>query len=352
MRLHQFFQILGWLTVTGFVVSAPAGARASEPSASELNVARRLFEEGAELARQGRWPEAAATFRKVIAIKDTPGVRFHLARCEEEQSRLVEALLEYDRAQELLGAGMKAPDVGNLLGPARARVQARVALLTLRVPPEVTSAGVEMDGIPLSPSVIGVPLPVNPGKHRLSAVAAGRVSQSVELELSAGESREFSFGLTATPRSAAPEPAQPARPAHLPARDAGASGGFPGRSVALVAEASLFVVGLGVGLASSVARASALDRLQLAEAKVSAQDASGSGCTPPAPVAGCAELAEARRDGSRASLLAATGFIGAGASAAAFGLTWWLWPERAAPAAELRAEIAPGAVRLAVSGRF
>src|SRR5687767_14734210 len=95
----------------GLVVSVASPSAAAEPSPSEISVARRLFDEGRAAADAARWAEAAGKFRRALAIKDTPGIRFHLARCEEEQGAFVEALIEYDRARELIDAGTKAPDV-------------------------------------------------------------------------------------------------------------------------------------------------------------------------------------------------------------------------------------------------
>src|SRR5262249_11935603 len=89
---------------------APAARAAQEPSPTEISVARRLFDEGRAAEDAGRWREAAEKFRKATSIKDTPGMRFHLARCEEEQGAFVEALVEYDRARELIDSGVRAAD--------------------------------------------------------------------------------------------------------------------------------------------------------------------------------------------------------------------------------------------------
>jgi tetratricopeptide (TPR) repeat protein len=97
-------------------------------------VARRLFDEGRAAEDSARWHEAAEKFRQATTIKDTPGMRFHLARCEEEQGAFVEALVEYDRARELIDSGVRAADVEKLLADAREHARAKVALLTLELP--------------------------------------------------------------------------------------------------------------------------------------------------------------------------------------------------------------------------
>jgi hypothetical protein len=331
---------------------APALFAASEPTPSELSVARRLFDEGRAAEDAARWHEAADKFRRATAIKDTPGMRFHLARCEEEQGSFVEALVEYDRARELIDGGMRAADVEKLLADARERVRAKVALLTLRLPTDVRNVSVELDGKALSGGVLGVPMPINPGQHRLSAVAVGRTPFAQELTLGTGEVRELPIELlvaTTVP------PAQPVLAGSAPApHDAPKDdSSVPTRTIVLVGEASLFAVTLGTGIVFSVARGTASDRYQQANQtvldSVMGADDEAMACATPRP--GCIELDQARKDRDRAAAYAVGGFVAAGVSAAAFGLTYWLWPREQAPV-EVQAAALPGRAHLAISGRF
>jgi hypothetical protein len=334
-------------------------ARAAEPTPSEISVARRLFEEGKAAEDAGRWAEGASKFRQAATIKDTPGLRFHAARCEEEQGAFVEALVEYDRARELLDGGVKAPDVEKLLADARERVRAKVALLTLRPPEGVTNVSVEIDGKPISSSVLGVPMPINPGRHRLRAVAVGRTTYSSTLEVGAGEVRNVELQLPVATTVPAPAPAA-AAPAATPAAALGAASDSASpsrdtpvspRTVALIGEASLFAVGLGTGIAFSVVRADAASRYDTANRavleQVNGSDPEGTACN--VPRSGCSELVEAQHDRDQASTIALAGFIAAGASAVGFGLTYWLWPEESP---QVHVGAAPGSASLAVSGRF
>jgi len=320
-------------------------------------VARRLFDEGRAAEDAGRWREAADKFRKATAIKDTPGMRFHLARCEEEQGAFVEALVEYDRARELIDSGIRAADVEKLLADARERVRAKVALLTVRLPSGIENVSVELDGKALSGSVLGVPMPINPGVHRVSAVAVGRTPFAQELALSTGEVRQLPVELpvaTTVPLAPSAPPATSstaARPADAALSDDGA---VPTRTIALVGEASLFAAGLGTGIVFSIAKGNATDRYRKANLLVlmsvpGGRDPDGRACSKPLP--GCAELDQAQKDHDRAAVFAAGGFIAAGVSAAAFGLTYWLWPRGSAPP-QVQASVAPGRGGLSVSGRF
>jgi len=342
----------------GLGLSSLAAAAAAQPSASEISVARRLFEEGRAAADASRWAEAAGKFRRALAIKDTPGIRFHLAHCEEEQGAFVEALIEYDRARELIDAGSKAPDVEKLLPEARERVRAKVALLTLRVPEDVQNVSIQIDGKALSGSVVGVPMPINPGRHRLNAVAVGRTAYSAEVSLGLGEVREVAIALpfaTTAPARPAPEPAAGAGAGAAPAaRDTAVSSdsGIPARTIVLVGEASLFAAALSAGVIFTFSKSSAQDRYDEANRQVLAQvggsDPDGTACS--VPRLGCNELEAARQDRDQAATWATVSFVAAGTSAAAFGLTWWLWPGSKPPSVAVSGGAGGGSITL--SGNF
>lgn len=355
MRLHAPQPLLALLLALVPALQTAHTQAATEPTPSELSVARRLFDEARAAQDAARWREAAEKFRKAIAIKDTPGMRFHLARCEEEQGAFVEALVEYDRARELLDSGVRAADVEKLLPDARERVRAKVALLTVRLPSGVENVSVELDGKALSSAVLGVPIPINPGVHRVSAVAVGRQPFAKELALGTGEVRQLPIELpvATTVPQAAPAPAA-ASSASVDGRPGSGSddGGLSTRTIVLVGEASVFAAALGTGIVFSVARSSADDRYEDANRRVleplGGSDPKGNACSVPRD--GCAELNDAADDRSRAGALAVTGFVAAGVSAAAFGLTYWLWPGRDAP--QVQASLAPGHAAVSLTGRF
>lgn len=332
-----------------------AAMAATEPTASEISVARRLFDEGKAAEEAGRFAEAAAKFRKAIAIKDTPGMRYHLARCEEEQGAFVEALVEYDRARELIEHGAKAADVAKLLDGAREKVRAKLALLTLLLPDDVKNVAVVLDGKALSSSVLELPMPINPGKHRISAAAVGRTKFEGELQLGFGEVKQLAIELpvstTAPAVAASPPPLAPSKRESAPAPSSAAGSGTPARTFVLAAEASLFAAALTTGIVFTFAKSGAKDRYQTANEVVlsGGDDALGTACAMTPPREGCRDLENARRDQIRDRTLATVGFVTAGASAVAFGLTLGLW--RKAPA-QIHASAAPDRVTLFASGQF
>lgn len=335
------------------LLASPASAR-PEPTASEITVARRLFEEGKAAEDSGDFRAAAEKFRRAASIKDTPGLRFHLGRCEEEQGAFVEALVEYERAQELLESGIKAADVEKLLPGARERARSKVALLTLVLPASAEDATVEIDDKPISSSVLGVPMPINPGRHRVTASATGRSSYRYDLELQSGEGKRLDIELPSVSTSTPIAPAPSSSPASSSPRHDTSASGSPLRTIVLVSEAALAAAGLTTGIIFAVQRSAANDRYDSATRavldEVGGSDPHGVACAGQRPPEACAALKAAGQDRARDGNMALASFVTAGVSAAAFGLTYWLWPESSAPSA--RATVAPGGFALSISGRF
>ena len=123
----------------------------------------------------------------------------------------------------------------------------------------------------------------------------------------------------------------------------------------LVTEAALVAAGVTTGVIFTVLRSAANDRYDTATqavlAEVGGSDPDGVACSGEMPPVPCADLREAGRDRTRATNIATVGFVAAGVSAAAFGLTYWLWPE-ATGVSSAHATVVPGGATLSLSGRF
>jgi hypothetical protein len=295
----------------------------AEPSATELAVARRLFEDAVRLEHESRWDLAASKLRDALAVKETPGLRFHLAHCEEQLGRLVEALISYDQARELIAAGAKAPDVEALLEPARKELEARVPYLLLVAPAEVERLEVELDGKAVARSVLGRPAPVNPAGHRVLARAPGYKDYAEQVQLAEGERRTLQLNMIPV----ASEIGAPATPTPTPAPSPvkpESNTATPARTYVLAGEAAFTVAGLGVGIGFWMAQNTAADRVDRLQSVL--DSASLSGCEGSAPPESCNDLWTAIEDYNRARRFSTWGFAGAGVGAAATILTYVLWP--------------------------
>jgi hypothetical protein len=315
------------------LVASP-GLRA-EPSPTELSVARRLFNEAEAFEAERRWVDARRKLLEAIAIKETPGLRFHLGFCAEQLGELVAALIEYERALDLIRGGVRAPDVERLLEPARARVQGRVAHLTVGLPADAGDAEVLLDGAPLSPTVLAHPAPVDPGRHRLRVTASDKRVSELQLELEDGERRTVHVVFpTAAPSaksaSAAPATAQgsvASAPSSGPV-ESDARGALGAREIVLIGEGTAALVGLAVGVGFLFVRSAAQDRIERSQAEIDALAPGNSGACAMQDFSGrasCDDLRVAIDDHDRAGMIATLGFVGAGVFGVAGVLTAVLW---------------------------
>jgi hypothetical protein len=323
-----------WLSRSLFVAMLTcSGTAVADPSPSEIALARRLFSEALVLENAGNWAEAIAKLKDAVAIKETPGLRYHLAHCQEQRGELVAASLDYERASELIRAGAQAPDVEQLLELANQRLLTQIPKLTLALPPGVNQAVVEIDGRVVSPAIIGKAAPIDPGAHRIVARAAGHHPFEKKLVIGSGETLNLELRLV--PLAAEP---MVAKPSATPKRDqidrSPASSGIGAREVTLIGEAVLVAAGAGVGIGFTLARANATDRAKSAQSTIDARSSGDVGaCQLAAPLSECAQLREALDARKSHGTFAAAGFIGAGVSAAALVATWILWPSSENPVA-------------------
>lgn len=179
----------------GVCHSTPGFAQTSD----ELSEARAAFQRGIELEQAKNWAGALKQFRQVGQVKMTPQVRYHIALCEENLGKLVAALGGYELAladAETVGDGVSF----------KQEVEASVNDLRARIPKVVIQRGagaeaaaIELDGVALGESSVGVEVPLDPGPHSLRATAPGHVKYSETLEVAEEETRTVTINLKPLP---------------------------------------------------------------------------------------------------------------------------------------------------------
>src|SRR5215471_1294663 len=184
-----------------------ASTLSAEPSSDDIVRARRLFSEARTAEDARDWSTAASKLRGAISVKETAGLRFHLAYCEEQQNMLVEALADYERSEELGKQGNE--DFVAQLPARRESLHKRIPTVTILIPPSVADVVISVDGRVVPSSFLGKPIPLNPGPHKLNTSAPGRVVFSSEVMLKEGDAL-----VTSAPMPPSEEPnAVPAAPA-------------------------------------------------------------------------------------------------------------------------------------------
>ncbi|MCC6551595.1 MAG: hypothetical protein IT372_01065 [Polyangiaceae bacterium] len=192
--------------------------RAAEkpPSAAELASARKLFAQAIAAEDQEKWAEALEIYERVSRIAISPSLRYHMGVCHEELGDLVEAVNAYELAASSAAERREAA----LAKESRARLEkarARIAQVTIEVPPDAEGLRIEIDGQAINPALAGTAIPINPGARRVVVRADNYPRAFVALVQAApGQGASVRADLGARrPRGAALAPVRP-RPSPAP----------------------------------------------------------------------------------------------------------------------------------------
>lgn len=215
-------------------------AQAQTEAEDPVKEARKMFHQALELEQAGNWSGALRLLREVSQVRMTPQVRFHIAVCEENLGKLVAALGGYELALA------DADSVGEAF---RTEVEAKIAALRVRIPKLVIERGegakaatIELDGITLGESSIGVEVPVDPGPHWVQAKAFGHQDYSATIEVPEGATETVSVTLSREKAAAKPKPDDTSPP---PAPPRSSPRILP---IALIGGGGAFLVGAGTTL--------------------------------------------------------------------------------------------------------
>jgi hypothetical protein len=199
----------------GLLLSALATSAAWAQSPSERSAARELGNQGLEDYQRGDFEAALDKLRRAHEIVRLPTTGVWLARTLEQLGRLVEASERYLEVTRMTLANDALPQHVQAKDEA---VREREALMP-RIPRLTIvfrgSGEVRLDGNLVATALVGVPQPVDPGTHRVEAIA-GSAHDVEEVTLAERESREVVLELPAAGAPAAPAPIV-AAPAPSPA---------------------------------------------------------------------------------------------------------------------------------------
>lgn len=184
------------------VSTTVTAAHAQSPA--DLKKARAQFQRGIELEQASNWTDAIQQFREVGQVRMTAQVRFHIAFCEEGLGRLVTALGGYDLA--LSEADTVGPDFKNEVETAIARLREKIPKLFIERGSGADAALVQLDGVDVGASSIGVEVPLDPGPHSVTAAAPGYKPYSATVELKEREVTKVTLELEVNPEPVAPPP--------------------------------------------------------------------------------------------------------------------------------------------------
>ncbi len=164
------------------LVPRAASAQSTERPEDQA-AARALFEQARTLVKAGDYAAACPKFEAASSLYVSPGTLLNLGDCHEHLGQTASAWTRFGEAASVatrLGRDETAEE-------ARRRqraVEPRLMYVSIRVSAAVPGLVVERDGIAIAEAAWGSSLPVDPGKHQLSASAAGHEPWSTSFELS------------------------------------------------------------------------------------------------------------------------------------------------------------------------
>jgi len=186
------------LTLSVLWGAAPVQAqRSGERSAAEQTAAARsLFREGNRFLRQERWEDAKDRFERALELRESPQIAYNLTTALVELGELI-------RATELLREIENDEDVpARVLRAAVARREAidpRLGRLRVRIEGDRSDVVLQMDGAELAWAMADVPIPADPGTHRVVALRADEVLDEAEATVAEGGEAELVLELPAPP---------------------------------------------------------------------------------------------------------------------------------------------------------
>lgn len=315
----------GLTSAPGSAAAANAAQRAPQsaaPSPADRAAAQALFDEGRELMERGKPRDACPLFEESERLEPGLGTRFHLASCYQALGKLASAhALFLEVAAE--AAQRKQAEREKVAREHARALEPRLSRLSIEVPFASSPAlRIERDGAVVGPAQWGLPVPVDPGVHRVNASAPGREPWAAEVRVPSD---------ARVTRVNVPPLAEHARPFFEPlSRKMGL--------VALGVGAGTLALG-GVFAAQAISKKNASDR----------EGCSDEICQSPA---GLSLRREALAAGDRATWAMGLGLVGVGAAAALF----WVWPTSEDDAEQTDVELAPVAdlrsASLRLQGRF
>jgi len=289
-----------------------SGAALADPDKA---AAETLFAEGRRLMAEGRYDEACPKLVESQRLDPGGGTLLNLALCHEKQGRTASAWSEFKEALAVARRDGREDRI-DFAQEHIAGLEPKLSRLVIDVEVPVEGLTVELDGAALGSASWGVPLPVDPGAHRVQVRADGYQPWSTETSIG-GEGEQGRVAIPALSAKPEPpdvtpvEPTVPAPPAPQPStpQPPTVAGGGPDVQAIIgyaLGGAGLLSAAIGAGFGVS------------ALSKDGDADAVCDETTCPATTEGDEGLAQseaARRDATFANV-----FIGVGAGLVAAGI--------------------------------
>jgi hypothetical protein len=190
------------LVVCALAWPLTAAAQGKDPVAGET-----LFREAREAAKRGDFPAACPKFAESQRLDPAAGTLFNLADCEERIGKLASAWQHYQQVAEELPATDGRSTVAKEKVAALAK---RLPKLTIRLAPGAPpGTKVTRDDVELGAASLGIALPVDPGKHTVTARSPSGKEQKTDVSLAEGQAESLTLTVEEKAEAKAPAPVAP-----------------------------------------------------------------------------------------------------------------------------------------------
>ena len=164
------------------LLAGNAGAQ----SATEVSLAETLYRQARELSAAGNFTEACPKFAESYRLDPATGTLLNLAACHEAQGKIASAWLEYSDALVQSRRDRRQSRI-KYAEERIAALDSKLSRLTLALAPEVNEPElvILLDGVGIGRAALGVPTPVDPGKHSVEAKAPGKKPWATSVDIGA-----------------------------------------------------------------------------------------------------------------------------------------------------------------------
>jgi hypothetical protein len=282
----------------------------AQSSAEKAAAAQVLFDEAIRLMKADQTAAACPKLEESQRLDPGMATQFRLAECYEKVGKIASAWATFIEVADA-SVVARLPD-REAVARKRADVLApQLARLSISVPPAVAALpGVEVqrDGTTVGQALWGVPFPVDPGEHVVTAKAPGK--KLWQGKIAAGGAATVLVvqiePLEDVPKDTAPHPAPTSRRSAVPA----------------IVLGGLAAVGAGVGIGLFAAHSG--QRSDAASLSATIKGEHGS-CAPGVANAQCGTLASEASSADTLGNASTAAFVTAGAAAVAMA-AYLLWP--------------------------
>lgn len=208
MIRHSHFRATA--LAVAFALTAPSWAWAAPnkppPTPEQMNEARRRYDRALELSDEGNYDDALIELQRAYELAPTYRLLYNLGVVSVAVHDYVKALDYYDRYLKEGGTDIDAARVEEVEKQME-RLRPRIARITVTV--SVPGADVRLDDVDIGHAPLSTEIPVNAGRHKVSASAPGYLPSDAFVELAGTESRRVNLQLI---EAAVAGPQKPSKP--------------------------------------------------------------------------------------------------------------------------------------------